>query len=157
MKKCRMISIDSSTKRSAYAVFDNGNYISSELIDCQEKILEKRFKNMALLLINSIAKLNPDIIYIEDTVVPRNAQTQRFLTRLQGVIYGYCILNNCEFNSIRPTEWRKLVGIDQGRKKREDLKQLAIEMVKKKFDLDVNDDEAEAVLIGVAAIKKFNP
>ena len=71
MKKCRMISIDSSTKKSAYAVFDNGKYISSELLDCQNKDLEKRFKDMALSLIDSIAKLKPDIIYIEDTVVPR--------------------------------------------------------------------------------------
>ena len=28
------------------------------------------------------------IIYMEETVVERNASTQRFLTRLQGVIYA---------------------------------------------------------------------
>lgn len=48
-------------------------------------------------------KLIPDIICIEETVVLRNAQTQRFLTRLQGVIYGWAICHECEFNTLRPT------------------------------------------------------
>lgn len=157
MEKCRMISIDSSTKKSAYAVFDNGEYCTSHLIECEEENMDQRFKTMSLNLIHILEANKPDIIYIEDTVVPRNVQTQRFLTRLQGVVYGYCAINNCEFNAIRPTEWRKLVGIDQGKKKREELKQEAIGLVKKLFKIDVNDDEAEAILIGWAAIKLFNP
>ena len=33
MQICRMISMDTSTKKSAVAVFDNGTYISSQTID----------------------------------------------------------------------------------------------------------------------------
>jgi len=157
MEKCRMISIDSSTKKSAYAIFDNGIYIESSLIDCQNNDMDDRLKNMSLNLLYILFEKKPDIIYIEDTVVPRNVQTQRFLTRLQGVIYGYCIINDCEFNTIRPTEWRRLVGIEQGKKNRDELKEEAIKLVKKDFNLDVNDDEAESILIGLAAIKKYNP
>ena len=155
MKFCRMISIDSSTTSSAYAIFDNGVYKKSSLIICSGD-MDERFKEMSLSFLKIFNKYKPDIIYIEDTVVPRNVQTQRFLTRLQGVIYSYCILNDCEFNTIRPTEWRKLVGITQGKKKkRNDLKNEAINLIKEKFNMDVNDDEAESVLIGLAVINKF--
>ena len=56
---------------------------------------------------------------------------------------------------MRPTQWRKLVGIDQSKKKREILKQEAISLVKELYQLESNDDEAEAILIGLAAIKLF--
>lgn len=155
MKPCRMISIDSSTKKTAFAVFDNGVYIFSDYIHIEIDDMEERFKQMVLQLLDVIVKNKPDIIYIEDTVVPRNVQTQRFLTRLQGAVYGYCVLNDCEFNAIRPTEWRKLVGLDQGGKKRDELKRKAIDLIKEFFKIEVDDDEAEAILIGQAAINRF--
>lgn len=151
----RLISIDSSTKKSAYAIFDNGTYIQSELINLEKiRNMDERFMQMSLQLINILIKYQPEVVYIEDTVVPRNVQTQRFLTRLQGVVYAYCVMNGCEFYTIRPTVWRKLVGIKQGKKKRDELKEAAINLVMDKFGMQVNDDEAEAVLIGIAAIKQ---
>lgn len=61
----------------------------------------------------------------------------------------------CEFDTLRQTQWRKLVGIDQSKKKREILKQEAISLVKELYQVESNDDEAEAILIGLAAIKLF--
>ncbi len=137
MKNNRIISIDSSTKKSAYAVFDDENYTMSELIVCNEKDMDERFKNMSLNLLNILSNQKPNVVYIEDTVVPRNVQTQRFLTRLQGVVYAYCVMNGCEFHTIRPTVWRKLVGIIQGKKKRDELKKAAIKLVMDKFHYGV--------------------
>ena len=156
MKKCRMISIDSSTTKTAFAIFDNGDYIESDLISYSDN-MDERFHKMVKKIWELLNEYKPDVLYIEDTVVTRNAQTQRFLTRLQGVVYVYCVLNDCEFNTIRPTEWRKLVCIDQSKKKRQQLKQEAIDKVKELLNIDVNDDEAESILIGYAAIKKYNP
>ena len=116
--------------------------------------MNNRFEKMSLGLINTLNRLKPDIIFIAETVVLRNAQTQRFLTRLQGVVYAWCITNNCKFNVIRPTVWRKLVGIKQGKNiKREQLKQESIDYVKTKYNIDVNDDIADAICIGDAALK----
>ena len=56
---------------------------------------------------------------------------------------------------MRPTQWRKLVGINQSKKKREILKQEAISLVKELYQVESNDDEAEAILIGLAEIKLF--
>lgn len=111
---------------------------------------------MSLGLLQMLDKYKPDILYVEETVVLRNAQTQRFLTRLQGVIYGWCIQNSCEFNIIRPTQWRKQLSFSQGKNiKREQLKQQSIKYVKENYGLDVNDDIADALCIGSAVLKEF--
>lgn len=155
MENKRLISIDSSTKKSAYAIFDNDIYIRSELINLEKiRNMDERFMQMSLQLVNTLIRYQPEVVYIEETVVPRNVQTQRFLTRLQGVVYGYCITNHCQFHTIRPTEWRKIVGIKQGKKKRDELKEEAVKLVKELFGISVNDDQAEAILIGLAATKK---
>lgn len=152
-----MIAVDSSTKKTGIAYYKNGNLFTYDLIDySKEKNMDIRFKNMSLGLIKTLEEFKPEIIYIEDTVVLRNAQTQRFLTRLQGVVYAWCVMNNCEFNTIRPTEWRKLIGHKQGKNiGRDELKQQAISYVFKTYSIDVADDVADAICIGDAVLKKY--
>lgn len=151
-----MLAIDSSTIKTGIAIFNNGAYQESLLLDCSNfKNMEDRFKEMSLKLIHILVTYKPYIIYIEETVVNRNVAVQRFLTRLQGVIYGYCVLNDCEFNAIRPTSWRKLAGINQKGKKRNELKKLAIDAVYQRLGFNVGDDEAEAILIGIAALELY--
>jgi len=151
-----MVCIDSATKKTGLAIFDNGQLTENKLLDYSyDKNMDSRFKKMSNAIIDYLCNLDPDIIYIEETVVNRNVAVQRFLTRLQGVVYGYCIMNDCEFNVIRPSEWRKLAGLDQSKNKREELKKSAIEMVAKEFNINVSDDVAEAILIGKAAINRF--
>jgi Holliday junction resolvasome RuvABC endonuclease subunit len=152
-----MISIDSSSNKSGIAIFEDGLYAKHHLLDFSDnKQMEIRFEKMAKALINTVSHYKPNIIYMEETVVVRNAQVQRFLTRLQGVIYAWCIMNDCEFNTIRPTEFRKELDFVQGKNvKREELKQQAINYVKKIYNLEVNDDVADAICIGCAVINKF--
>lgn len=152
-----MCSIDSSSKKTGIAIYKNGKYTSHKLLDCsKDKIMDSRFKKMALDILNTLNEIKPNIIYIEETVVLRNAQTQRFLTRLQGVVYAWCIQNNCEFNTIRPSSWRKAINLKQNKNiKREQLKQEAIDYVKEKYNIEVNDDIADAICIGDAVLNLF--
>jgi len=154
----KMVSIDSSTKKTGVAIFENGVYSAFKLIDLSHvENIDSRFKEMSCEIWRILDHYSPTLIYVEETVVVRNAQTQRFLTRLQGVIYGWCIMNSCEFNTIRPTEFRKELGFKQGRNvKREELKQQSVSYVKEHFGLDVNDDVADAICIGSAIVKIFD-
>lgn len=149
-----MLSLDTSSKKTGYALFENGVLSDYGLIECTEKEMEIRFKKMALALWEKISHYSPAIVVIEETVVIRNPQTQRFLTRLQGIIYAWCMLHNAEFITLRPTEWRSAVGINSYHKKREVLKQEAIVLVSKNHPevSDVNDDTAESILIGDALL-----
>lgn len=153
----RLVTIDSSSKKSGLAYFENGIYKEHCLIDCsKEKEMETRFEEMSKRLWLTLYKYKPDIVYIEETVVLRNAQTQRFLTRLQGVVYAWCINNDCEFNTIRPTSWRAAIGMKQGRNvTRNQLKEQSVKYVLDKYGLNVTDDESDAICIGEAVLKMF--
>ena len=157
-KECRFIAIDASTKKTALSFFVNGELKAVKLIDCS--IIgneEERVELMSRLLFRWLEKAQPMIVYIEDTVVTRDAKTQRLLTRIQGVVYTYCILHECEFNTVLPTVWRKYAGLNQSKGvARKDLKRQAVKTVNERYGLDVSDDEAESVLIGDGVLKMFD-
>lgn len=96
----------------------------------------------------------PDCVVAELTAVVRNEQTQRMLTMILGAILGWCVEHEKNFETLRPTEWRSYVQKGVNVKKRDELKYWAIEKVKELFGVsNVNDDEAEGILIGFAYIK----
>ena len=63
-----------------------------------------------------------------------------------------------EIEYIYPSSWRAALGIRNGRGiKRTTLKEADIAFVKEKYGIDVNDDEADAICIGLAqGIKEDN-
>lgn len=98
----------------------------------------------------------PNILYIEETYTAINPQTTKVLTRLQGVVYAWCMNHECEFNTIRPSLWRKQLSFIQGKNvKRKQLKEQSMKYVLNNYGLDVCDDEADAICIGDAVIKMF--
>ena len=159
MKKCKLLSFDSSTKSTGYALFVNGKYKETGCLNhTSVKDADKRFVEMIKDICQVIDKYAPDIVTWETPVVMRNAQVQRFLTMIVGAIICKCIEKNIFFYSFRPTEWRKLVS-DNGEKiprKRDELKAWGKEKVVKTFNVEVeNDDESDAILIGQAYVNLY--
>ena len=100
---------------------------------------------------------NPDIIVAEEMVVTRNAKTARNLTMVLGALLGKCLDNHIDWQTLRPTEWRKLIDSGKKPRKREELKEWSKQKVKDLFDIDnVSDDVSDAILIGMAYINMFN-
>lgn len=163
MKETIMLTIDSSTKKTGICIWENAQYQDHILINYDPddnknddySTMDKRFPAMCHDILDILDIYRPSIIYIEDEVVTRNMNTCRFLFRLQGVIEGWAMQHDCEFNTVRPTQWRAACGILQGKKKRNELKALAIAYVKEHFNLDVTDDVADAICIGVYAKRLF--
>ena len=156
MEKVKMITIDSSTSKSGVAFWINGELQEYKLLDFhKEKTTSIKFDKMARALLDTLDYYKPNIIWLEEAVVTRNAQTQRVLLRLQGVVYTWCILNNCEFNTIRPAEWRKLCDAEFSGK-REELKAIAVQFVKDRYDIETTDDVAEAICIGNSILNMFD-
>ena len=153
----KLITIDGSTQKSGIAYFCNGKYKAHHLLDySKDKNIDSRFNKMASGIWSLLDIYNPNIIYMEETYTARNPQTTKVLTRLQGVIYAWCMKHECEFNTIRPTQWRKCLNFSQGKNvKRDALKEQSIQYVLDNFGLTVNDDEADAICIADAVIKLF--
>lgn len=158
---CRMLSLDTSTKATGWAYWENGILKSFHEINLNHvKDKENRLDEMCKELLNVCTKLQPHIIVIEMTVVPNNAQTQRQLTEIVGVVRGYAYLYNAEFVRLRPTQWRRLVK-DEGEIipiKRNELKGWSLAKVSKLYRIDptdITDNVSDAILVGKARINMF--
>lgn len=142
----RVLGLDTSTSSTGYAVLDNGKLICYGSIKPPAKIsvfekiilIEKEIKEI-------IKKKKVEYIIIEDLAVTRSANTTKVLA---GLLYHLII----EFTkqelltiTVRPSQWRANSGIKG--KKREELKQNAINHVREIYNLDVNDDEADSICI----------
>lgn len=154
---CKMISIDSSTNKTGFAIWEDGKFIRSGLIDLSSnKDITKRLPEMMKQITTLLSDEKADLVYVEEMNVTRNAQVARFLVRLQGAIQYWCAINGKWFETIQPTKWRKAIDLKGKSRKREDMKQAAIDHVDTEFDLQVNDDEAEAICIGQAVLKLYS-
>ena len=159
ISECKLISLDTSTSSTGYAVYISGKLHRYDLIDFKRiKNTDERIKEMILKIYEIIETEKPQIIVAEMTVVTRNAQAQRNLTMILGAIQGKCLENNIFFSLLRPTEWRKLVNNEKEKlpRKREELKQWSKQKVSDILGInDINDDISDAILIGQAYLNRF--
>ena len=159
ISECKLISFDTSTSSTGYAIYISGKLHRYDLIDFKRiKNTDGRIKEMILKIYEIIETEKPQIIVAEMTVVTRNAQAQRNLTMILGAIQGKCLENNIFFSLLRPTEWRKLVNNEKEKlpRKREELKQWSKQKVSDILGInDINDDISDAILIGQAYINRF--
>lgn len=140
-----VLGLDTSTTSTGYAILDNDKIICSGVIKPNKKLdlldkiiyIEREIKEL-------IKQKEVEFIVIEELVMFRGSAVIRALA---GLIYHLLV----EFRkqeylcvAVRPTEWRK--GKIKG-KGRLELKESAVIYVKEKYNIIVNDDEAEAILI----------
>jgi len=96
---------------------------------------------------------SPTVVVTEMTVVVRNPAVQRMLTMILGAVYGNCVVNDIDYYSLRPTEWRKLIDPGKKPKKRDELKEWSKQKVFELYGIDnVTDDVSDAILIGQAYV-----
>jgi len=154
----RLISIDPSTTASGIATFDDAILVDYKLFQYDDGETEDRIDRMGKSLLSYLKKQKPDIIYIEHPQGHgRNVNVVGIICELLGIVRAYAIEKKVEYNELTPAQWRKYCGFNQGKNvKRTELKQMAIEYVKKHYDIDVSSDEADAIALGCGVINYFN-
>lgn len=149
----KIMGIDASSKCTGISFFANNKLKTYKKIDLKKiKNTDERLRLMLLGVIEIIKSNKPEVIYFEDVWMGNNPSTSQLLAQLLGGIWGYCIMHNIRFERIKPSAWRKTLGFKGGRLKREELKLLSIDYVKKEFNIEADDDEADAICIGNAGI-----
>ena len=154
----KFVSIDPSTNKTGLAYFEDGELVEHLLLDlsAQKANPEQRFDNMAKEILEYLSSHSPAIVWAEETWNAQNIQTTKTLSELLGIIHGWCIANNIDFHKILPSQWRKLCGIEQGKKKRAELKQASMAYVLERYGLTVNDDVADAIALGDGVINGYS-
>lgn len=159
----KILALDLSTKSSGWACFNNGQLTTHGCITSASTDLIKRIHVMTDG-VKTILNQEPEIqkLIIEE-VRPEggygvgNQKTHKALMWLQAAI---AFLIHDEFPSIEieyiyPSSWRATLGIKNGRGiKRTTLKEADIAFVQNKYNINVNDDEADAICIGLAQYTK---
>lgn len=152
----KVLSFDQSTRVSGWAYFEDGKYIESGTVDMSKSKLEtdQRSFEMAKELWKIMKKYKPEHLILENVQQQSSVSTVIILARLAGMIIGYAEAHNVHTHIFLPSQWRKVLSYKQGAKvKRQELKQQSIDYIKENFNLELSEDECEAVAIGVAAHK----
>ena len=158
-----ILALDLSTKSSGYACFKDGELTIHGCITSASTDLIKRIHimtdNIENILNNNsdITKLIVEEVRPEGGYGVGNQKTHKALMYLQAAIE---FLIHDKFPTITieyiyPSSWRATLGIKNGRGiKRTTLKEEDIAFVKNKYNILVNDDEADAICIGLAQFLK---
>ena len=155
--------VDASTKATGVCIMKDGELIYHTLISInsrKEPDTEKRIKTMLIKICEILDQYKPDALYMEKAICKGgNVDVTIKLAYLSGGMSLYCIQKGIEFHNPLPSEWRKIVGISQGRGvKRETQKAEAIKAVKDAYGVDEGDDVAESICLARSAfdLPKFN-
>ncbi len=157
-----MISLDTSSTSTGYALFVDGSLVDHGTFKTPKKLEgEKKIEWMCSSIISYLKANTPDIVIVEKTAVDRNIKTLRILSEIVGCVRGASYTIQSEFWEYAPSEWRKLCtepfeSSNVPANKRDDWKRWSKERVKSLFALEVNDDCADAILLGLAHINQFN-
>lgn len=153
-----ILALDLSTKSSGIAIFENENLIYYNCISSSSTDLIKRINIMKDGIKEILNKYKIDTIVLEE-VRPEggygvgNQKTHKALMWLQAAI-AFLVhdeFNNLPIEYIYPSSWRAKLGIKNGRGiKRTTLKEADVAFVKEKYNIDANDDIADAICIGLS-------
>ena len=155
----KILSLDLSTKSTGWCIGQNQSIISHGCITASSKDVMKRIVKIRDELSQIIKENKIQKIIMEQVRPDFNSHTGKILMWLQGIIAmaAYEINSKIEYDFIGASTWRAALKIKQGRGiKRNDLKPQDIQYVKNKYNITVNDDEADAICIFDAYNEKFN-
>ena len=143
--------IDGSTTSTGIGVFDDETLLFYDCIRPKSKDWQVRLG----MLTNELDKIFSDypieVAYVEDVPLKDGKLTIKKLSAVRGVFIALCALHNIKIDAESVSSWRNNADFYGGTKddlKRDKMKKKAIEEVKSLFDIDVNDDIAEGILIG---------
>ena len=122
----------------------------------KNKDVETRINEMGKALLSYLKKQKPDIIWIEHPQGQgRNVSMVGKLCEVLGIVRAYAIEKGIDYHEIYPSVWRQYANFEQGKKTRNELKQMSIDYVKEHFNIEVSNDVSDAISIGCAVINYY--
>ena len=153
--------LDQALQLSGYAVFnENKKLINHGTFKTKNNLpIEKRLESIWSFLNISYETYNFSHIFFEDCQQQQNAQTYHKLSMVKAIILLWCAINDIPYTILSPAHWRALIkekeNISFGRSRQEQKKNCQ-NFIKRKFQIDVSEDEADAIAIGCAGFIELN-
>lgn len=151
----RVVAIDNATEKVGISVFDDGKLVYWHLYKYAGETIERLVKNRQFLEDTIIKTWEPDYIVLEDIQYQNNnILTFKILAMLLGSSIVSVAAANIKYVTVLSKVWRSHFMING--KTRVQQKVQAIEKVKEMYGIDVNDDVAEAILLGKYSVDTIN-
>lgn len=152
-----ILSLDASTRSTGFAIFKDKELKEYGCITASSTDLVKRINKMITELNEILTREREIDKIILEEVRPeqglQNIKTHKALMYLQAAI-TFLIherFSNIEIIYLYPSEWRAACQIHTGRGiRRQSLKPADIKFVKDTYNIEVNDDTADAIGLGYA-------
>lgn len=148
------MAIDASSKSTGVAIYDNKELIYYKCITETSLDSLTRIEKMTSEIRILYDKYQVNKVIMEDVIpedVRHNQQVFKILHYLQASIVLELHKSKQTVEFYVSSEWRKLCGFRTGRGiTRDVLKKASMDFVKNKYNLEVNDDIADAICIGWA-------
>lgn len=150
-----VLALDISTKSTGAAIFNDTELIHYTCLTATSTNVFNRIDKITDQIQQLIKKYKPTAVVVQDPLPAQsghNMSVYKKLTWAQGIIGDLMNKYKLEFTYMfTSSQWRSKVGISTGRGiKRESLKSKDIAKVKELYNIEVNDDIADAILIGRA-------
>lgn len=156
-----VLALDLSTKNSGWCIFNGEDIGDHGVINAGSANLYHRIDKMTTDIKALVEKYKPTRVVIEEVLredVGNNDKVFKALMYLQAFISHMLDKFNLTPEFVVVSHWRKCCGIKTGPGKyRESLKPKDIQFVKKIYNIQVGDDEADAICIGWSATHKPLP
>lgn len=147
----RLIAFDQATENFGLSIFDNGKLVFYSLYKFSGDVCARLTKIRKFISDIVIKEWKPDFICFEDIQYQNGIITFKILAMLLGIVQEVINENDIPFEIVSPNVWRKYAGT--AGKDRKTEKMLSKAVVKEKYNISVNDDVAEAILIGHYGVK----
>ena len=154
----RVFALDQATHVSGYSIFDDNVLVTSGTFTTSEEDEIARDHELKNWLINMIEVWKPDLLGLEDIQLQQfqrgiGVTTYKVLAHLQGILMETAYALGIDFVVVSPSTWRAHCGV-KGRAKA-DRKASMQRLVKEWFDINVVDDESDAIGIGKYVTEKI--
>lgn len=156
----RILGFDQASITSGWSIFDDNRLINYGSWSSHGSKSTERIAQTKAWVASMIEQHKPDIVYLEDIQLQKFEDgetavlTYKKLAHLQGVLKNYCFENGIPYDIVPPNTWKSYNNIKG--KTRSDQKKSAQLRVKALYELDVTQDEADAILIGRYAAAQHN-
>ena len=157
----RVIGLDQATKITGYSIFDDQKLIKFGTFETTYEDEIARDHAIKTWLLNLIENWQPDHIAMEGIQLQEEGNEYRLsvtmfasLARLQGILMELCYDLNISYSVYSAATWRKYCGVKG--KYRSDKKKSMQLLAKDWYDVNISNDEADAIGIGKYASEIYN-
>ena len=147
------LSLDISTTATGWALFEGSILVESGVLEHKSKSFFERGRFMAgelrtiqLRALQHYEGPFESIVVEKNSVMGPNQQSMISIGIVTGIILGRLVADNVYFVNV--STWRKYWKFSYKDRSKKSMKLQAVAKVADKFNLNVKDDEADAILIG---------